>query len=180
MSYGLRDALECLLEFFETGLSDEYGETQTLKDALAVYRSERSLTEAELPDVAQFTLDPFSAQSTPLLYVLPDSGGGELTDNQQDFAHNLTVGVEVLDADVGGDWQAAMLATAMLRDVVFRMLVRRSPGRGPSLNAGGTNAPGAVTKAYATGYTLSELMDGEDRAHFFLEIPITVELDEER
>lgn len=188
MSYGLREALLCLHEFLDAGTSTQYGTVRDFNSELSGYRTEKGLDSDDLPDIATVTLDPATVTKTPYMWVAPQSGSGELTDNQSDFAHDLLVGIALLDSDLTATapekrWQQALLACTMYRDVLFRMLVRRDGsgnGYGRTLNGGGTYCPGAVTIAQATGYEYLEFSDDDNGwGGFQVLARVTIQLDEE-
>jgi len=183
VSYGLRDVLLACEEFAQDGTADTGGPFDTFNDLLATYRTEKSLDAGDLPDIALWTLDPYSAAKFPLGYIVPEGGSGEIDLNQHNFEHRVTWGFEVPDSKVDGSYLGGMLACASYVDVLLRMLVRRgsadNSGSGHTLNLGGTSAPGAIVNVRIDGYTIAPFVD-PDTPHFFAEVQTTIEVDQEQ
>lgn len=140
----------------------------SFNDALATYRTQESLTTAQLPDVVQWDNYVFLGSQTDTLTpyggVIWESSERETENNSREVPHRLSVFLMCVDRDFDGD-EADLVKRTLDYDAVMRSMFLRATTAGAygyTLNNGGTsgNAVGRILRAEiveAESLFLSEL-----------------------
>ena len=163
--YGEEAAAEALREFLEDGVSGAL----RLNDLLETYRTEKSIDETELPDVASFeTLYDRGSQATPypnMAIVWDGCEGEDEGTNARMVNHRFDLVLFMLAAQISGDETDAAVAAARYTDVIRALFFRRLPmgSQGWTLNNGGTgDAKGRVIRCSIDSQDRGPLEDPTD------------------
>ena len=182
--YCAEAAVEAVREFLEDGL-DANASATTYNEEVAAMRAGKSLSDAQLPNIAQFeTYYPreFQSRQFPHVSIIYLSDGSEVERNSRMVDVEIEVRLTVLDQNVAGSEVQVGQAMARYRDALVKMFLRRSDGaQGWTLNNGGSgDAQGRVILSRITNNALT--FDPElqaSTANMLLRTGLTVRIQED-